>query len=141
MKPPAIKYIPAVLNTHFPELTSTQALENRSALKCGLIINKYRELLQVEHFRVKSSTRKMKTLAPESNCFLAHLVIDFQLLLLLEVWILHIFPSSLSHSSIMLLIMEKGKRERQKGKEKHGRNLRIATCIDFVQCLFRAHWI
>lgn len=70
MKPPQIKHIPVVLNTHFPELTSTKALENRSSLKCGLIINKYGELLQVEHFRVKSPTMKMKTLAPESNCFL-----------------------------------------------------------------------
>lgn len=98
MKPPPIKHIPAVPNTHFPELTSTKALENRSALKCRLIINKYRELLQVEHFRVKSSTRKMKTLAPESNCFLAHLVIDFQLPLLPEVCILHILPSPISYT-------------------------------------------
>lgn len=118
MKPPPIKYIPAVPNTHFPELTSTKALENRSALKCGLIINKYRELLQVEHFRVKSSTRKMKTLAPESNCFLAHLVIDFQLPLLPEVWILHIPASSLPHSSsIIPLIIDKGMGESiKKGK-------------------------
>lgn len=142
MKPPQIKHIPAVPNTHFPELTSTKALENRSALKCGLIINKYQELLQVEHFRVKSSTRKMKTLAPENNCFLAHLVIDFQLPLLPEVWILHIFPSSLPHSSsIILRLIDEGKGERQEGKENHGRNFKIITCIDFVQCLFRAHWI
>lgn len=78
MNSPQIKPISAVLNTHFPELNSTKATENWSALKCGLVINKYGELLQVEHFRVKSPTRKMKTLTPESNCFLAHLAIDFQ---------------------------------------------------------------
>lgn len=123
MKPPQIKHIPAVLNTHFPELTSTKALENRSALKYGLIINKYGELLQVEHFRVKSPTRKMKTLAPESNCFFAHLAIDFQLPLSAEVWILYTFPSFLPHFwSIRLLITDKAKGERQEGKEKNGRN-------------------
>jgi len=98
MKAPQIKHIPVVLNTHFPELTSTKALGNLSALKCGLIINKYGELLQVEHFRVKSPTRKMKKLAPECNCFLAHLAIDFQLPLPPEVWILHTFPSFLPRS-------------------------------------------
>lgn len=134
MKPPQIKHIPAVLNTHFPELTSTKALENRSALKCGLIINKYGELLQVEHFRVKSPTRKMNTLAPESNCFLAHLAIDFQLPLPQEVWILYNFPSFFPHSwSIILLTIDKGKGERQEGKEKHGRNetFKGAACILF----------
>lgn len=116
-KPPPIKDVPAVLNTHFPELTSTKALENQSALKYGLIINKYGELLQVERFRVKSPTREMKTLAPESNCFLAHLAIDFPLPLPPEVWILHTFPSCFSHSSsIMLLITDKGKWERQEGE-------------------------
>lgn len=114
MKPPQIKHIPVVLNTHFPELTSAKALENRSALKCGLIINKYGELLQVEHFRVKSPTMKMKTLAPESNCFLVHLAIDFQLLLLPEVWISYTSPSFLPHSwSIILPITDKGKAEQQ----------------------------
>lgn len=117
MKPPQIKHIPAVLNTHFPELTSTKALENRLALKCGLIINKYGELLQVEHFRVRSPSRKMKTLAPESNCSLAPLAIDFQLPLPPKVSILYTFPSFFPHSlSIILLIADKGKGERQEGK-------------------------
>lgn len=71
----------------------------------------------------------MKTLAPESNCFLAHLAIDFQLPLPPEVWILYTFPSFFPHSwSIMLLIINKGKGKRQEGKEKYDK-LNIQRCI------------